>query len=147
MQAIASFLEQFGIEWQVALAQAVGFVILFAIVRQFLFRPIGEIMRQREEKIVNQLATSYKNVSPNKWRFELRKGVTFHNGERFNAASVKGTFEKIYAPASKSPQKGWFGTIDRIDVVNDYAVDIVTKSPYAGSVSIAKTSVASSTRS
>lgn len=87
------------------------------------------LSRDQTLKIVNRLATSYKNLSANKWRFELRKGVTFHNGEPFNAQSVKGSFEKIYAPASKSPQKGWFSTIDRIDIVNDYTVDFITKSP------------------
>jgi peptide/nickel transport system substrate-binding protein len=87
------------------------------------------LSRDKNLKIVNRLATSYKNVSPNKWRFELRKGVTFHNGEPFNAASVKGSFEKMYAPTSKSSQKGWFSTIERVDVVNDYTVDIITKNP------------------
>ncbi|MHB0938066.1 MAG: F0F1 ATP synthase subunit B [Armatimonadota bacterium] len=58
MHAIEEFLLQFGIHWQVALAQAIGFLILFGIVKRFLFGPVGQIMQQREERIVNQLANA-----------------------------------------------------------------------------------------
>jgi peptide/nickel transport system substrate-binding protein len=97
------------------------------VVNSNIYDPL--ISRDHELKIVNRLATSFKNTGPTKWRFELRKGVSFHNGEPFNADAVKFSFERIYAPESKSPQKGWFNTIDRIEVVNEYAVDIVTKKP------------------
>lgn len=49
-------LKQLGIEWQVALAQLIGFGILVLIVRKYLFGPIGAIMQQRQEQIANQLA-------------------------------------------------------------------------------------------
>ena len=87
------------------------------------------IGRDRDLKFTHRLATSYELTNPTTWRFNLRKGVTFHNGEPFNAESVKFSFDRIYVPDSKSPQKGWFNTIDRIEVVNDYAVDIITKKP------------------
>jgi len=58
MHAIAAALEQFGIEWQVAVAQIAGFLILVIIVAKYLFAPIGQIMQQREEQIVNQLANA-----------------------------------------------------------------------------------------
>jgi peptide/nickel transport system substrate-binding protein len=97
------------------------------VVNSNIYDPL--ISRDHDLKIVNRLATDFKNTSPTKWRFELRKGVTFHNGEPFNAEAVKFSFERIYAAESKSPQKGWFNTIDRVEVVNDHAVDIVTKKP------------------
>lgn len=34
------------------------------------------------------LATSWEIVEPNRWRFTLREGVTFHNGNPFNADDV-----------------------------------------------------------
>ena len=51
-------LEQLGIEWQVALAQSIGFIILLVIVRKYLFGPVGSILQQREEQIANQLANA-----------------------------------------------------------------------------------------
>jgi peptide/nickel transport system substrate-binding protein len=87
------------------------------------------LSRDGDLKIVNRLATSFTNTSPTKWRFELRKGVTFHNGEPFNADAVKFSFERIYEPNSRSLQKSCFDTIDSIEVVNEHAVDIITKEP------------------
>lgn len=97
------------------------------VVNSNIYDPL--ISRDQELKFTNRLATSYKNTAPTRWRFELRKGASFHNGEPFNAEAVKFSFERIYAADSKSPQKGWFNTIDRIEVVNEYAVDIITKKP------------------
>ena len=87
------------------------------------------LSRDQNLKITNRLATSYKNLAPTKWRFVLRKGVTFHNGEPFNAECVKASLEKIFSPTSKSSQKGWFNTIDKVEVVDEYTVDIITKNP------------------
>ena len=64
-----------------------------------------------------------------RWRFNLRKGVKFHNGEPFDAQCVKYTWESIYAPGSKSTQKGWFNTVERVEVVDDYTVDFITQKP------------------
>src|SRR2546423_5613874 len=47
------------------------------------------------------LATSWKIVNDTTWEFTLRQGVKFHNGEPFNAQSVKATLEYIQNPASK----------------------------------------------
>lgn len=87
------------------------------------------VSRDQKLKIEYRLATSYKRLSPTTWRFNLRKGVSFHNGEPFNAESVKFTFERLYDPESKSRQKGWFTTIDRIEIIDNHTVDIVTKQP------------------
>jgi ABC-type transport system substrate-binding protein len=32
---------------------------------------------------------SWEQIEPNRWRFHLREGVTFHNGEPWNAAAAK----------------------------------------------------------
>ena len=47
------------------------------------------------------LATAWKIVNDTTWEFTLRQGVKFHNGEPFNAQSVKATLEYILNPASK----------------------------------------------
>src|SRR6058998_3920925 len=41
------------------------------------------------------LATGWKIVNDTTWEFTLRKGVKFHNGEPFDAQSVKATMEYL----------------------------------------------------
>jgi len=76
------------------------------------------------------LAESWRILNPTTWQFKLRPGVRFQDGEPFNAAAVKYTIDRLYAPAIKAPSflKG-FVQLDRIDVVNDSTVNIVTKAP------------------
>ncbi|MCG6892896.1 MAG: ABC transporter substrate-binding protein [Desulfobacteraceae bacterium] len=62
------------------------------------------------------------------WKFYLRKGVTFHNGNPFNAADVKFTFERLSNPeVSEFINTG--KTIESVEVVDDYTVVIKTKQP------------------
>ena len=50
--------------------------------------------------------TSWKIVNDTTWEFKLRKGVKFHNGEPFTAASVKATIDYALDPATKTPLRG-----------------------------------------
>lgn len=104
---------------------------VFTVPAMVIFTNIFDSLLSRDQdlKIINRLAISYKLISPTKWRISLRKGVSFHNGEPFNAESVKFSFERIVGPESKSLQKGQFATIDRIEIIDDYTLDIITKSP------------------
>ncbi|NPV28097.1 MAG: ABC transporter substrate-binding protein [Firmicutes bacterium] len=72
------------------------------------------------------LATKWEYKGNNTWRFYLRRGVKFHNGEDFNAAAVKYTLEKGISPSGKSMLKieG-----DAVKIIDDYTVDIVTTEP------------------
>lgn len=51
-------LKSFGIEPQVFLAQLLSFIVLFVLLSRFMFRPIADIMKQREEQIANNLAAA-----------------------------------------------------------------------------------------
>jgi peptide/nickel transport system substrate-binding protein len=86
------------------------------------------LYRARDLKVQPLLATSYKMTNDTTWEFTLRKGVTFHNGEGFNASTVKFNFERIMEP--KNTLKASLADyIERIDVLDEYAVRIVTKYP------------------
>src|SRR3972149_5822814 len=76
------------------------------------------------------LAESVKSVNPLTWELRLRKGVRFHNGEPFNAESVKFSFERVLNPDQKSPIRGNFTWIKSVDVVDESTVRIVTQKPY-----------------
>jgi peptide/nickel transport system substrate-binding protein len=91
---------------------------------------INETLLQRsgDLKIKPLLATSYKLANDNTWEFRLQEGIRFHNGEVFNAASVKFTLERMADPKNKLRQTG-FQVIDRVDIIDDYTVRVITKRP------------------
>jgi len=74
------------------------------------------------------LAQSYEAVDDVTWRFKLRQGVTFHNGEPFNADAVVWTYERILADDKMITYPQWT-FIKSVTPVDDYTVDFVTQTP------------------
>lgn len=83
--------------------------------------------RDDEGAIVPWLALSHENPSPEVWRFHLRTDVRFHNGNPFTAADVAFTIERNQQADSTRVVP----LIERVEVVDDYTVDIVLFEPYA----------------
>ncbi|MBM1557486.1 ABC transporter substrate-binding protein [Sulfitobacter mediterraneus] len=73
------------------------------------------------------LAESWENVDETTWRFKLRDGVTFHNGNAFTASDVVFTVEK----ARESIRPDLVANIASITAVDDTTVEITTPKPYA----------------
>ncbi|WP_120504626.1 ABC transporter substrate-binding protein [Sulfitobacter mediterraneus] len=73
------------------------------------------------------LAESWENVDETTWRFNLRDGVTFHNGNAFTASDVVFTVEK----ARESIRPDLVANIASITAVDDTTVEITTPKPYA----------------
>jgi peptide/nickel transport system substrate-binding protein len=77
------------------------------------------------------LAESWKNVNPTTWEIKLRRGVKFHNGEDFNAESVKFTIERAIGSKLNTLAKlTWppsFG--QEVQIIDPYSVRITTKVP------------------
>jgi peptide/nickel transport system substrate-binding protein len=88
------------------------------------------LLRSDDMKLEPLLATSYKLIDDNTWEFRLRKGVKFQNGEEFNASVVKFSLERISDPKNKLKQTTLQGVVDRIDIIDDYTVRVITKKPY-----------------
>lgn len=84
----------------------------------------------RDLKIEPGLAESYERKDDLTWEFKLRKGVTFHNGEEFNADAVKFSLERVLNEKQKSPQRGNISAISSVNVIDPYTVQIKTKEPY-----------------
>src|SRR5207248_3863421 len=78
------------------------------------------LTRDKQLQLVPALATSYKLVGDKVWEVKLRQGVKFHNGEAFDATAVKFSFERINRADFKSPQKGWFSTIEAVEIVDPF---------------------------
>lgn len=74
------------------------------------------------------LATSWRVLDDKvTWEFKLRQGVTFSNGEPFNAGVVKYTVDKTLK--EKLRWAGRLATIKDVRVIDDYTVQIVTNGP------------------
>ncbi len=76
------------------------------------------------------LAESARAVGPTTWELRLRRNVRFHNGEPFDAESVRFTVERILNPEQKSPLRGTFSWIKSVEVVDPYTVRLHTTRPY-----------------
>ena len=83
----------------------------------------------RDGSLQPGLALDYEFIEPLVMRVNLRQGVTFHNGEPFNAETVKFSIERTQDPALASQQRVFYAPIDYVEVVDEYTVDIVTQAP------------------
>jgi peptide/nickel transport system substrate-binding protein len=61
--------------------------------------------------------------------FHLRRGVTFHNGEPFTAASVVATWET--GSDASNDYANFYTAASRVEAIDDYTVRIVTPEPSA----------------
>jgi peptide/nickel transport system substrate-binding protein len=75
------------------------------------------------------LALSWEAVDDLTWQFKLQKGVEFTNGEPFNAETVKYNVERVLNPDNQLIHRSQFVSIDRVEVVDEYTVNIITKAP------------------
>lgn len=76
-----------------------------------------------ESRITPLLAESW-TVSPDlrTYTFKLRRGVKFHNGEPFDSAAVKFSFERAVTKESVNKDKAVFANIERIDTPDAHTV-------------------------
>ncbi len=87
----------------------------------------GLVRRGPDLQILPSLAESWELLDPNHWRFKLRQGVKFHNGNDFNADDVVFTFDRIRKDGSDMKTKVAPDT--KVVKVDDYTVDFITSKP------------------
>jgi peptide/nickel transport system substrate-binding protein len=86
----------------------------------------GLVGRDKDLKIVPALAEGWETLDPLHWRFHLRKGVKFHNGDPFTADDVLFSADRVRASGSNFlsnvPADAKFVKVD------DYTVDVMLSS-------------------
>jgi peptide/nickel transport system substrate-binding protein len=98
----------------------------------FTLGALGNVMegltkRDKDLKILPGLAERWEIVDPLRWRFYLRKGVKFHNGEDFTADDVLFSVDRMRSPGSEIKTRA---PADMKAVkVDDHTVDFVLASP------------------
>ena len=83
--------------------------------------------RNKDLSLAPLLATSWKQTSPNVWRFELRKGVQFHDGTPFTADDVVFSLTRAMTPPSN--MTAYVQSIKEVKKVDDFTVDLILKGP------------------
>ena len=82
-----------------------------------------------EGKIVPLLAESYEKLDDLRYKFVLRKGVKFHNGEEMKADDVKYTFTRAVNTGKVIDYVVRNIDIDNIEIIDDYTVIVPSKTP------------------
>ncbi len=91
-----------------------------------IYEPL--LQRDMEAQIIPALATEWAPTGdPNVWEFKLREGVTFHNGNPFNADDV--VFSLNRAMAETSGMKALLASVEEVTKVDDHTVHIRTVGP------------------
>ncbi len=90
-----------------------------------MYEPL--VSRGKDLELVPGLAESWENVEPNVWRFHLREGVTFHEGQPFTADDVIFSVERVKGEGSDMGYT--VGSVIETRKIDDYTVDFVTASP------------------
>lgn len=87
----------------------------------------GLTRRGPDLKIIPGLAESWEIAEPTRWRFHLRKGVKFHNGEDFTADDVLFSADRIRQ--ANSDLKARIPAGAEFVKVDDYTVDVKLATP------------------
>jgi peptide/nickel transport system substrate-binding protein len=86
------------------------------------------VTRDRNYKLTPSLATDWKQTAPTVWRFNLRKGVEFHDGTPFTADDVIFSYER--AKGDGSDMKSYVGQIKEIKKIDAHTIDFVLNAPF-----------------
>jgi len=101
--------------------QGVGWTMVHAVFDHL-------IERDFDSNIVPGLATGWTIVDEMTLDFALREGVSFHNGEPFNAEAAKFSIDRMLADEG-APNHGKFTSIDSTEVVDEYTIRLIMNRP------------------
>ena len=91
----------------------------------------GLLARDAQMNLHGDLAESWQTPDPLTYVFHLKPNIKFHDGRPLTSADVKSTFDFILNSANKSPKRGGFRMIDKIETPDALTVVFHLKESYA----------------
>jgi peptide/nickel transport system substrate-binding protein len=91
-----------------------------------IYEPL--VGRGKKLELIPLLATSWQATAATVWRFNLRRGVTFHDGTPFTADDVIFSYHR--AQGDGSDVKTYVQEISEIRKIDEHTIDIVTRAPF-----------------
>lgn len=82
-------------------------------------------------ELVPTLAESFEALDDQTLQFVLRDGITFHNGEVFDAEAVRYNVERMLSPETDSHHLPRFEKIDSVEIIDERTVNINLSEPDA----------------
>ncbi|UPJ61216.1 ABC transporter substrate-binding protein [Bradyrhizobium sp. 192] len=100
-----------------------------AIAEVTLYNIYETLTKINEDGTTSPLLAESWTASPDlkTYTFKLRKGVKFHNGEPFNSAAVKFSFERNAAATSTNKDKSLFQAFEKVETPDADTVVIAVK--------------------
>ena len=92
---------------------------------QNIYDPL--VRRDRALNIEPALAESWEQPDDHTWRFHLRHGVKFQEGQPFTADDVVFSYQRAIGPGSQL--NAYFQAVKEARKVDDYTVDFITREP------------------
>lgn len=83
----------------------------------------------KKQEILPLLAEKWEQTDDRTYRFTLREGVKFHNGETMKASDVKFSFERAMGPLGTA-NKLYAEHIESVETPDDHTVVIRLKAPF-----------------
>ena len=113
---IGMTLEPPGLDPTAGAASAIGEITLYNV-----FETLTKV---GSDGSTSPLLAERWSVSPDlrSWTFQLRRGVVFHNGEPFDAAAVKFSFERAAAAGSANKDRATFANIEALATPDPHTV-------------------------
>lgn len=100
-----------------------------SVVQTNLFETL--VKNDASNNIVAGLAVEWKDVDERTYEFKLREGVKFHDGEDFNDEVAKMNLDRLLDENIASPRYFLFEMIEKIDVIDEYTIQITTEYPFS----------------
>ncbi len=87
----------------------------------------GLVARDKDLKVIPGLAERWETPEPTRWRFHLRKGVKFQNGDPFTADDVVFSAERVRKKGSNLQTR--IAPDAKVVKIDDHTVDFILTTP------------------